>query len=117
MPAAATAYMNNNNDSYQTRFKILMKHRKRKHEDPYGILSVHVHGTSSFSAPTVVPLASLVRKGSTCDECIDMQVEVSEYLTDVLAAWYVDRWHDFPSEITTELKSRLTALKLKEFCK
>jgi hypothetical protein len=45
-----------------------------------------------------------------------LQTEVAEYITDVLASWYADRWHDLPTQVTAEVKARLGAGKLKQFC-
>jgi hypothetical protein len=110
-------YMRDNSTRFTQRFEILAKRKTRKTEDPYGVLSVHVHSTSVFSAPTIGPLSSLVKTDAACLECVDLEAEVAEYLTDTLASWYADRWHDLPAQVTASLRSRVTSAKLSEFCR
>ena len=117
LPAAALKYLRNNSDRYHDRFEVLSKNRRRVNIDPYAILSIHVHSNSPYSAPTIGPLSALVRPEATCEECVGLQQEVVEFVTDVLASWYADKWHDLPSEIKSELRKRMTGAALKEFCK
>ena len=116
MRAVNLKYMRSYNPRFFERFTMLVKYKTRKNDDPYGLLSIHVHSTSPSAAPTIGELQTLVQNTTRCNECVELQKDVSEYLTDVFAAWYADRWHDFPTEITAKLKSRLTPNALKEFC-
>jgi hypothetical protein len=116
MRARLTKYLSDYNGRFLDRYKLLVEQRTRKYEDPYSLLSIHVHSITAASTPTIGPLASVVNSIETCDECIELQTEVAEYLTDTLAAWYADRWHDFPSEIKDSIRGRLTAPQLKKFC-
>ena len=116
-PGAVIKYLSANSDRYHDRFKLLASKKTRKTGDPYGVLSIHVHSTSPYSAPNIGPLSALVRPAASCNECVGLQVEVTEYLSDVLASWYADRWHDLPTPITTGIKARLGSAKLKEFCR
>jgi hypothetical protein len=114
--AALLSYIRNNNEQFGDRFRILAKKRERKIEDPYGVLSVHVHSISPFLGPTVGPLTHLVRSEATCEEAIVLLGEVAEYVTDAFACWYVARWHDFPADVIADLTKRMTKKELKEFC-
>jgi len=116
MRARLLQYMNNNNERFQPRFQMLLRKRTRRTEDPYGLLSVHVHSSSTFASPQVVPLPALIGGATACSECIEMQVEVGEYLNDTMGAWYADRWVDFPPEVRAAVQARLSAPELKEFC-
>jgi hypothetical protein len=117
MRASNLKYMRSYSARFQERFALLAKSKVRKNEDPYGLLSIHVHSTAVAAAPAIGDLASLVKPNNICEECIELQKEVAEYLTDVLAAWYAGHWHDFPDEIKAHLKKRLTTKLLPEFCK
>jgi AAA domain len=87
-----------------------------KDEDPYGLPSTHVHGTAITAAPAVGEMATLAQREATCNDCVKLQRDIAEYLTDVFAAWYADRWHDFPDEIKAQLTVRLPGKLLSEFC-
>src|SRR5216683_5058295 len=56
MRAEILRYFARNSNRFPERFNLLTKRKKRKNEDPYGILSVHVHSLSGLSAPSVAPL-------------------------------------------------------------
>jgi hypothetical protein len=115
--SAVLSYLRNNDEKFQDRFRLLTKYKARTIEDPYGILSIHVHSVSPSSGPAIAPLSSLVQEASVCDEVISLWGEVSEYLTDILCCWYAGRWHDFPPEVRAHLESRLPSPDLAEFCK
>jgi hypothetical protein len=109
-------YMRSYGAHFSERFALLSKSKTRRNDDPYGLLSVHVHSTTAAAAPSIGELSSLVQSKARCDECVELQKDVAEYLTDILAAWYADRWHDFPADIKAHLQARLTPNLLKEFC-
>jgi hypothetical protein len=116
MRAALIRYMHTTGPRFDDRLKLLQKTKTRKDDDPYSLLSVHVHTISGKGGPTIASLVSAVRSDKTCDECVILQAHVAEYLTDVLSAWYADHWHDFPAAIKTHVQSRLTPKDLKAFC-
>lgn len=109
-------YMKDYSGRFSKRFDILSKNRQRKNEDPYRILSIHVHCTSTFALPNIGPLSSLVKSDVECTECVQLQGEVAEYLTDILASWYADRWQDLPLNVQESIEKRLNPAKLKIFC-
>ena len=115
--AVAIKFLRDNDRRFDERFKLLQSKKKRPMDDPYGLLSIHVHTTSHYAAPSVGPLESVVKSLSDCEECVELQKSVAEYLCDVLAAWYASRWHDFPTEISNAIKSRLNTKDLKDFAK
>lgn len=97
------------------RFKLLAQHRKRQAEDPYRLLSAHIHGQTDFTAPNVDPLVKLVAGPSLCAECVMLQRDVAEYIGDVLLAMYGDRWASLPDVVKISLNSRLNAKERKAF--
>lgn len=113
--AEVLKYLRNYNQNFNDRFQLLAKHKTRSTEDPYGLLSVHVHGSTTMAMPATGNLETLVKPEDACKECVQLQAEVSEYLTDVLAAWYADRWADFPPDIMKAIESRLNKKEKKEF--
>ena len=117
MRAVIVKYLHANGDRFSDRLKILNKVRARKEEDPYGLLSIYVHSISAAAGPLVGQLSTIVQNDDRCRECVTLQKEVAEYLTDILAAWYADRWLDFPPAIKAHLQKRLLPAQLKEFCR
>jgi hypothetical protein len=115
--ANVLSYFRNNSERFQDRQKILSRKRRRKTEDPYGLLSIHVHTISPSVSPTIGPLSALVQPEPVCNEALELVSEVSEYITDIFIAWYADHWHDLPREATDDVSHRLTAPELAEFCR
>lgn len=117
MRAVIVRYLQSTSARFADRFKLLQKTKKRKDDDPYALLSVHVHSIAAKGGPVIGSLSSIVQSAKNCDECIELQKQVAEYLTDTLGAWYADRWHDLPADIRTHLSGRLNQKDLKDFCK
>jgi hypothetical protein len=83
--SAILSYLRHNDEKFQERFRLLIKYKARTTEDPYGVLSIHVHSVSASSGPAIAPLSSLVQGAPICDEVISLLEEVSEYITDLLS--------------------------------
>jgi len=92
-------YFSDYGNKFPARLKLLEKSKTRKSDDLYGVLSIHVHSTSMLVAPSVGPLSDLVYSEPLCSECVKLQTEVAEYLSDVMMAWFSNDWHDLPNEI------------------
>lgn len=108
-------YIGNHWPKFRTRFKLLAQHKERKEEDPYRLLSAHIHGQTDFTAPNVGPLVQLVAGANLCAECVVLQRDVAEYIGDVLLAMYGDRWASLPDVIKTSLNSRLNGRRREAF--
>lgn len=113
--AEVLKYLGTYHRKFNQRFELLTKHKSRSTDNPYGLLSVHVHGSSTMAMPITGNLETLVKPEDICGECVQLQAEVAEYLTDVLAAWYADRWADFPPAIMQGIESRLNRIERKKF--
>lgn len=100
---------------FKTRFKLLEQHKTREKEDPYRLLSAHIHGQTDFTTPTVSPLVKLVANTSLCAECVALQRDVAEYISDVLLAVYGDRWASLPNPVKAGLDKRLNTKQRKAF--
>jgi len=60
-------------------------------------------------------LAQVVSSKATCDECVLLQTEITEYLNDVLLSYFADKWASLPESITVNARSRLDNNKQKAF--
>ncbi len=98
-------------DKYPTRFSVLNSHRSRSVEQPYRLLSAHIHGQSTLVIPTFQNLAAMVYPEERCIEAVKLQAEVSEYISDVLLACFANKWTALPNEIINSAKSRVPASK------
>lgn len=116
-PRAATLkYLKDYGPKFEKRLKILAKDRRRSSEDPYALLSIHVHSQTVSAMPDVGDLNTLVKEKTICEECVELQRDVAEYLSDILAAWNADSWADLPEVVRENITARLSNPKLKDFC-
>jgi hypothetical protein len=98
-------------ERYSVRFSILNSHRNRTVEQPYSLLSAHIHGQSTLVIPTFQNLAAMVYPEVRCLEAVKLQVEVSEYIADVLLSCFASWWSALPEEIINSVKLRIPAAK------
>ena len=113
--AQVLSYVGNHWPKFQTRFKLLEQQKTRKEDDPYRLLSAHIHGQTDFTAPKVGPPVDLVADVSLCAECVALQGDIAEYVGDVLLAIYGDKWASLPDPVMAGLKKRLSAKQRKAF--
>ena len=99
---------------FRTRLALLDQCSSRE-EDPYRLLSAHIHGQTDFTSPNVSPLVDLVADESLCAECVTLQRDVAEYIGDVLLAMYGDRWASVPVAAREGLNTRLSSAQRKAF--
>lgn len=90
------------------RFGILKECKTRSQEDPYRLLSAHMHGQSQYALPQVQAPSDIVATSKAQDEAIALQKECSEFVTDVLWSVFADKWASLPSELVDTLKARFT---------
>ena len=110
-------YLRTYDQRFQERLGLLRKKRTRGEENPYRLLSAHVHSQNSATLPPLVKIDELVQPSARCRECVALQEEVSEYLSDVLACCFVTQWADLPESIANSIKTRVGPGKLKELCR
>ena len=109
-------YLRTYNRQFHGRLGLLRANRAQGEEDPYRLLSAHVHSQNSATIPPLVRIEELVQPRVRCLECVALQEEISEYLSDVLASYFVTQWADLPDSITKSIRDRLKPAKLKELC-
>ena len=113
--AQVLRYIGDHWPRFKTRFKLLEQHKTRNEEDPYRLLSAHIHGQTDFTARRVGPLVDLVADANLCAECVVLQREVAEYVGDVLLAIYGNKWASLPTPVKAGLDERLNAKQRKAF--
>jgi hypothetical protein len=95
------------NPNFGARWTVLSQTRTRKNEEPYRLLSAHIHCQVSATLPNVEKLTDLVGPREICDESIVIQKECAEYLGDVLSAVFLGSWAALPASIVADLKARV----------
>ncbi|WP_025598609.1 hypothetical protein [Burkholderia sp. WSM2230] len=93
--------------SFGMRFGILKQVRARREEDPYRLLSAHIHAQTTAVMPNVVNLTDAIAPQKTLEECVEIEFEVCEYLNDVLASAFLEDHHKFPDEIRRGILDRM----------
>ncbi|MBA7682369.1 hypothetical protein ES703_90719 [subsurface metagenome] len=100
---------------FKRRFALLADRKKRKEKEPYHLLSAHIHSQSVYTVPRLSSLETMVEDITICRECVMLQYEVSEYISDVLLSCSIYEWHDLPTDVTKNVKTRLAPHELKKF--
>jgi hypothetical protein len=112
-----TKYLGQYIPRYKERYKLLQEKMSRRVEEPYNLLSAHVHSLTPPTVPTLTSLSSLVCGVAVCRECVCVQSDVTEYLNDVCLATYVGNWADLPENVRTAANARLSSAQLKDLTK
>lgn len=99
-------YIGESFPKYSTRFGILRDCKTRTLEDPYRLLSAHIHGQSEFALPQVKQPKDIVASTKAQDETIKLQLECSEYINDVFWCVFANRWASISEELKTSLQGR-----------
>jgi hypothetical protein len=99
-------YFGETSARYNERFGILRSIRKRAIEDPYRLLSAHLHGQNESVLPQVKEPVDIVATPHAQDEVLKLQLECSEYLSDVFWSLFADSWASIPSELKATLEVR-----------
>jgi hypothetical protein len=99
-------YLNETDAKYKNRFGLLRDCRTRTIEDPFRLLSAHIHGQSELILPEVQELKDIVATTQTQDEAVRLQAECAEFINDMLWSVFADRWASVPNELRTMLDAR-----------
>ncbi|WP_153064295.1 hypothetical protein [Acidovorax sp. ST3] len=109
-------YIGTHYQKFGKRWGILSQIKKRKEEDPYKLLSAHIHLQSEHVLPALGELHELVKNADQCIDCAAAVYEVAEYLNDILICVYADAWHALPQPLKTSIEERfITPAQRKEF--
>lgn len=116
LPAEVLKYLRTHYSSFVDRFDVLLKNKTRSQENPYRLLSAHVHGQNTTTIPALGKPLELVQSATKCRECVELQAEVAEYLSDILLGLFSHEWMDLPESIRVGVQARLAADQLKVLC-
>ncbi len=106
------AYLEEYYKTFKSCFATLQSVKIRRETDPYRLLSAHVHSQSPLVIPSYEYLDTLVKPRERCLECVQLQAEITEYLSDVLLACFADKWASLPQVIVDAAGARLGPKKL-----
>jgi hypothetical protein len=85
---------------------LLRDCKTRTLDDPYRLLSAHIHGQSELALPQVQRLQDIVATPLAQDEALELQRQCAEFINDVFWSIFADRWAGVPAELLTTLQSR-----------
>jgi hypothetical protein len=91
------------------RLSLLKQIKKRKEDEPYRLLSAHVHGQSEAVLPIVADLKDSISSAHDVIAATAVCFEVSEYISDVLLSVYSADWQALPIEITASVLGRFAS--------
>lgn len=78
----------------------------RKEQDPYRLLSAHVHSQNIKTLPLIDTLKEVVGSKNTANELIELSHEVDEYISDILFSVFMAGWAQFPRNLLDSLEPR-----------
>lgn len=99
-------YLHDHFDGFGKKIAILEKNIARSEVDPYRLLSAHVHAQSLHVIPRIGDLKDIVADRSLVDDCLSLQRDVSEYISDILFSAGVISIDSLPSDITDSVRRR-----------
>lgn len=103
----AVLYLEQHIPKFRARFALLENAKRGRSEDPYRLLSAHVHSQSVPTVPGASDLAAIVRPEKVCRECVEIQRDASEYISDLFLSAAADIWPDLPEAVEADVKARL----------
>ncbi|MBH1633639.1 hypothetical protein I5U65_00380 [Stenotrophomonas maltophilia] len=111
-------YFTNWYPDFGRRWGILKQRARRTHQDPYRILSAHMHAQSEIVIPNLEKLTDMVGSKKVQREAVMLQAECSEYLSDIFWCIFADDHMTIPAELKDQLLPRFaTAKERAEFFK
>jgi len=96
-------------DGFSEKLGVLRQAKTRRDDDPYRLLSAHVHSQSTKVVPSLSKLSDVVAGKPLCEEVCELQGACAEYLNDILLCIYASKWSSLPQEIVATARSRLNA--------
>lgn len=99
-------YMGDSIVRYPARFSLLRDSKTRTLDDPYRLLSAHLHGQSASVLPQVQKPKDIVATIKAQDEVLELQRECSEYINDIFWSVFADSWTSIPAELRKTLEGR-----------
>lgn len=93
--------------AFKYRCLLLKKRRTRRTEDPYRLLSAHIHAQSVHTLPVVITPESIIGSTASQHEAVEVLSECSEYISDLYWGCFGDQWFGLPENLRAPLEERL----------
>lgn len=106
LKAELLKYIGESFAGYSTRFGLLSDCKMRILDDPYRLLSAHIHGQSELVLPQVEKPKDIVASPIAQEDALKLQRECSEYINDIFWSVFANRWAGIPEELNSLLKGR-----------
>lgn len=94
--------------SFASKFAVLKQGKTRLIEDPFSLLSAHLHKQAAATVVTLGGCADVVCSEVVCNDVVTLQSSTTEYLNDVLLSCYSEQWAAIPAEVIDAARARLT---------
>lgn len=104
-------YLAEHNKGYAARFAELKEVSLRRTDDPYRLLSAHVHAQSGPVLPETAQLHDVVYGKDLCLECTLLARDIGEFLGDILSSVYAPKWAALPPGVRSSVDARLATRK------
>lgn len=91
--------------SFKERWRILSNFTVREVEDPFRILSAHIHGMGESAIPTVANFSDIVGSKDISKDCVKLQINVFSYMSDIFLAQFGQDWIALPEAILKYYKA------------
>jgi hypothetical protein len=69
-------YLSSYNRRFDERYNLLLRSKSRGMDNPYELLSIHVHAMTVGAMPSLHDLQSIVQGEALCRECVKLQQDV-----------------------------------------
>jgi hypothetical protein len=99
-------YLGETIEKYKARFGLLSDCKNRKLDDPFRLLSAHMHGQSEMILPAVEELKDIVATVAAQSDVLRLQAECSEFINDVFWSVFAGQWASVPVELKKILDAR-----------
>jgi hypothetical protein len=107
-------YFSESFELFGEKFSILTQIKTRKESDPYRLLSAHIHAQSLHVVPSVGSLKDVVYSNDAALGCVELQSDVSEFLSDIIFSTGLVSYASLPGEIQSALMARKPNLAQKK---
>lgn len=104
-------YLGEHYKGFAARFAVLKEVAQRSTDDPYRLLSAHIHAQSNPVLPIADDLADVVYDEAFCTECTVLAREACEFMNDLLVSVYASKWTALPDVVKKSIDVRLASGK------
>lgn len=103
-------YLKDNFPCFKHRLSLLEERKTRTLDDPYRLLSAHMHAQSESTVPQIDAPSTMLANAQQRTEAVALLRECSEYISDVYWSIFAANRHALPSSLEEELNQRFVSL-------